>query len=453
MSPSSIDINQEELLLEDEFTDSEIEDEGIIEVESGSAGIVIEKNDRSLSEFSRWHQRGRLVVDPEWQRQYVWSPKQASRLIESFLIDIPVPVIYLARSDEGKYEVIDGLQRLTSVFKFFNGEMSLSSLPILRDFNGKKFSELPEHFQVKLEDATLRTFELASRTSKDLVFTIFERLNTGGTKLNQMEIRNCLYRGSLNNLIKELVEYPEFVQVLNQKSLQNRMADRAFALSFIAFYEKTHLKVKRSLAGFLNDFLDEYQYANQTKLDEWKQQFKKSMRACYTIFGEWGFRLRRTDRESSRGKGEWSPRPNRAVFQAISVAFCNYDLPELTRASDAILEEYLDLISTDKEWESCVTTTTAEPSRIRYVFDTWKTRLETVMANYPSNDRERIFSRALKEELFQQNNACAICNQRIVLINDAAIDHIEHYWRGGETIPENARLVHRACNLSRSHSH
>jgi 5-methylcytosine-specific restriction endonuclease McrA len=75
------------------------------------------------------------------------------------------------------------------------------------------------------------------------------------------------------------------------------------------------------------------------------------------------------------------------------------------------------------------------------------------MKNYPSNDRERIFSRALKEELFQQDSTCSICNQRIVLINDAAIDHIDHYWRGGVTIPENARLVHRTCNLARSHTH
>jgi uncharacterized protein with ParB-like and HNH nuclease domain len=325
MSTIQPDYDTESLPLDDESDPDIDEDEGIVEVDSGTTGVVIEKNDRSLSEFYRWHQRGRLIIDPEWQRQYVWSTKQASRLIESFLMDIPVPVIYLAKGEDGKYEVIDGLQRLTSVFKFFNGEMLLGSLPILRDFNGKKFSELPETLQVKLEDATLRTFELVPRTPKDLVFTIFERLNTGGTKLNQMEIRNCLYRGSLNNLIKELVDYQEFISVLNQKSLRNRMADRAFVLSFLAFYEKTHLKVKRSLAGFLNDFLNEYQYANQSKLDEWKNQFKKSMRASYTIFGDWGFRLRRTDRESSRGRGEWSPRPNRPVFQAISVAFCDYD--------------------------------------------------------------------------------------------------------------------------------
>src|ERR1051326_576791 len=114
VAADDIDVNKEM----DEY-------EGDCEVENIPSAVIIEKNDRSLSEFHRWQQKGRLIIDPEWQRQYVWSQKQASRLIESFLIDIPVPVIYLAKNDDGKYEVIDGLQRLTSVFNFFDNENTL----------------------------------------------------------------------------------------------------------------------------------------------------------------------------------------------------------------------------------------------------------------------------------------------------------------------------------------
>src|SRR5439155_24744298 len=134
--------------------------EGDLEVALGAQGVLIEKNDRSLSEFHRWYKGGRLIVDPEWQRQYVWDRKRASRLIESFLIDIPVPVIYLAKNDEGKYEVIDGLQRLTSVFRFFDSEFVLDHMEVLKECSGKKYRELPERHQKKLQDATLRTFEL-----------------------------------------------------------------------------------------------------------------------------------------------------------------------------------------------------------------------------------------------------------------------------------------------------
>jgi len=99
----------------------------------------------------------------------------------------------------------------------------------------------------------------------------------------------------------------------------------------------------------------------------------------------------------------------------------------------------------------CVKTSTGDIQRIDYSFSTWKQRLAEVMkVTYP-NDSQRVFSRQLKEEIYRQDPTCKICNQRITLINDAALDHEKHYWRGGKTIPENARLVHRQCNLQREH--
>jgi len=91
-------------------------DEGELKVSYPREGVIIEKNDRSLSEFHRWYKARRLIIEPEWQRSYVWDWRRASRLIESFLVDIPVPVIYLAKNETGNYEVIDGFQRLTSIF-------------------------------------------------------------------------------------------------------------------------------------------------------------------------------------------------------------------------------------------------------------------------------------------------------------------------------------------------
>src|SRR5262249_3607122 len=118
-------------------------DEGDLDhSDSAPPSVIIEKNDRSLDELARWYTDGRLTLDPEWQRNYVWKDRAASRLIESFLIDLPVPVIYLARSAEGAYEVIDGLQRLTSVFNYFNGKLKLTGLEIRPKLNGKAFKDL-----------------------------------------------------------------------------------------------------------------------------------------------------------------------------------------------------------------------------------------------------------------------------------------------------------------------
>ncbi len=438
-------------ILDDGALEGESADEGDLQIEDTNRFVTVapDKNDRSLAEFHRWYKRKRLVVDPEWQREYVWDRNRASRLIESFLIDLPVPVIYLATNSEGNYEVIDGLQRLTSVFDFLDNKYALTSLAIRKDVNGKKFSDLDPMEQAKLEDSTLRTFELPAATRKDLMFLIFERLNTGGLALNDMEIRNCLYRGELNNLVKKLAQRPEFSEAVHQKNLNKRMTDRTLVLRYLAFYQMTYTKAKKGLKAFINEFFETYRNPSKDKIEDFERQFLKSMKASQTVFGENAFRLR-AHREKARG-GEWGSRINASVFQVISVSFTDYELGALTRASDRIFEAYVDLIETDQIWVEAVSKSTGDPTKIEYTFETWNKRLREIMKTSAPNDAIRSFSRQLKRELYEQNKVCAICGNDIRLINDAAIDHIKHYWRGGETIPENARLAHRHCNLSRSH--
>jgi hypothetical protein len=122
----------------------------------------------------------------------------------------------------------------------------------------------------------------------------------------------------------------------------------------------------------------------------------------------------------------------------------------ITKSADSIYEAYIDLIGTDSTWVESVTTSTGDPSKIDYTFVTWKGRLKKAIGSDRRTDSKRLFSRELKEELFQQDNTCKICGQKIILIHDAALDHEEQYWAGGHTVPENARLVHRHCNVTRS---
>jgi len=292
-------------------------------------GVSIEKNDRSLSEFERWYKQGRLIIDPEWQRSYIWDRSRASKLIESFLVDIPVPVIYLSKNEGGKYEVIDGVQRLTSIFKYFNGEFPLSGLVMLKLMDKKKFSELPSEMQNKLSDATLRTFELSPQTSK-----------------------------------KKLAVYEEFVKSVNQKDLSRGMLDRSLVLRFLAFYEKGYQKAQEGLKTFINDFFEYYKNPLDAKLDEFEKQFKKATRAAFTVFGDFAYRLRQQD---SKGGGEWATRVNAAVFQVIAVSLTNYDLSQVTQRRDAILEEYLDMVTCDSNWLDSVSRSTGDARRIRYV--------------------------------------------------------------------------------------
>ena len=413
--------------------------------------VILQKNDRSLAEFERWYKNGRLIIDPEWQRGYVWDKRRASRLIESFLKDIPIPVVYLSQREDGKYEVIDGLQRLTSVFDFFNNSYKLSSLELFPELTNKYYKDLPDALQAKLQDATLRTFELAPQTPKSMMFAIFERLNTGGVALNEMEIRNCIFNGKLLQIVKELSENKDFIKAINTSTLSNRMMDRNLVLRFLAFYERHYTKCKQGLKKFLNTFCEEYRNINDGKSQEFRQKFNHSMKAASTIFGDEGFRLRK---ETSSRLGGWASRVNASVFQVLTVSFTDFPLEQLTRRRDAIEEAYIDLVSSpeSKMWVDYAKTSTGDYARIDYLFSIWNQRLREAIGDCQANDPNRCFSAELKKQLYKdQDKTCAICKQKIPLLIDAEVDHIEHYWKGGKTIPENARLVHRHCNRTRSH--
>lgn len=434
---------------EDNISSEEVEgyEEGDLTIEESAGSIQLEKADRSLFELFHWYKKGRIVIDPEWQRKYVWDKKRASKLVESFLISLPVPVIYLAVNADEKYEVIDGLQRLTSVFRFFNNQISLTGLELLKELNGKTFEQLDRIQQDKLESSILRTFEIAQSTSKDMMFIIFERLNTGGVTLNDMEIRNCLYRGKLNDLIKKLSEFQDFNSAISQKGIDKRMLDRSLVLRFLAFYQLTYKNAKKGLKSFFNEFFHTYRNPTDSKLKEYKKAFELAMRASYTIFGDKAFRLRRNN---EKGGGEWAPRANAAVLQVVAVSLTDYEIGQLTRSADSIYEAYVDLISTDAKWVDSVSISTGDYTKLEYAFITWQDRLKSAVSNARPNDRRRLFSRALKEEMFNADPTCKICHQKISTIVDAALDHDEMYWKGGLTVPENARLVHRLCNWERN---
>jgi uncharacterized protein with ParB-like and HNH nuclease domain len=317
---------------------------------------------------------------------------------------------------------------------------------MLEEHNGKYYKDLEVKLQNRLQDITLRTFELDKTTSKDMLFVIFERLNTGGVPLNDMEIRNCIFRGAINQLICELVEDENFKQVVNQQGLSTRMVDRELVLRFLAFYQFHYSKATTGIKAFLNEFSQTYQHANAQKTSEFRDKFKKAMRASFTIFGSSGFRVIQSDTYKI------APRVNKTIFQAVATSFAEYDIGALTRSADSIYEAYFDLVQSDRYFYDCTRTATGDQRRLKYVFETWRTRLDNIMSTVEANDSVRLFSRELKKQMFAESQVCAICNQQISHINDAALDHDRHYWLGGKTVPENARLVHRQCNWERPNS-
>ncbi|MBC8484808.1 MAG: DUF262 domain-containing protein [Bacteroidetes bacterium] len=410
--------------------------------------VYSDKTDRSIFELYRQYQKGNLELHPEFQRLQVWDNRKSSRLIESVLMEVPIPVIYLSEESDEKYSVIDGQQRLNAFFIFFENKLRLRGLMVLPDLNGKKYHELLKNLQNKFENATIRIIVIRKESQVDVKFEIFERLNTGAVQLNAQELRNCIYRGRYNELLKDLSTDKDFLSLLGLKGPHHRMQDRELILRFFAFFHNTHLKYTPSMKHFLNKEMERYINLLNNEDNELRKIFKKSVILSKTVFGDKAFR-RFVSGSGKDPNGYWETRKiNKGLFDVIMFGFTMYEKNQIIPNSDSIREELLWLMTSSPFIDSISGSGTDSKIKIQQKFEVWLNSLRRVIG-YPEKE-PRNYTLNLKKQLWESNPTCAICGQRIHLIDDAEIDHIEQYWRGGKTIPTNSRLTHRYCNRSRS---
>lgn len=416
--------------------------------------IFTQKAEYSVEYLNKLCKRGRLNLQPDFQRRFVWDAIKASSLIESLLLDVPIPVIYLAEDIDGVFSVIDGQQRLNSIFSFIDGKFpdgkffNLLRLNILRQLNGKCYRNMDAAFQEKLDSATLSTVIIKKESDPDLKFDIFERLNTGAVKLNDQELRNCMFRGNYLNLAKELSADSDFRYIIGLKGPDNRMKDVEYVLRFGAFYHQTYLKYSQSMKVFLNHELQQYQNMSSEQEEDFKAQFKKAVQINHSLFGNRSFRkIMRGDESDPNAIWKVTKVVNSALYDLMMVSFLQYDKNMIYRNMDAVREAYIWLMSENQSFIDAVEKWTNSPENVRTRFETFNKILRDIFNN--DSKQPRCFSREIKESLFKLNNSCSICGQQILMVEDAAVDHVEEYWLGGKTIPNNARLTHRYCNMAR----
>src|ERR1700743_395749 len=185
--------DSEELAFENPLAE-EIES---IEVPSDKRKIYTNLGDPEIESLHAKHKRKKLIVQPDFQRQFVWDAAKASRLIESALLGIPIPVVYISQEHDNKEYVIDGQQRLTAFFSFIDGQFpdgttfKLTGLKVFRELNGTTYASLKDELQDQIRYFKIRTITFDRDSNRDLKFEIFERLNTGSVQLNDQELRNC----------------------------------------------------------------------------------------------------------------------------------------------------------------------------------------------------------------------------------------------------------------------
>jgi Protein of unknown function DUF262 len=255
--------------------------------------------------------RGNIYV-PDFQRGYVWKLREASRFIESLLLGLPVPGIFLSKEKETqKLLVIDGQQRLRTIQYFYNlvfeptkQEFSLEG--ISPQFNGKTYNSLSEEDRLRLDDSIIPATIIRQdepSEDQDSIYQIFERLNTGGVKLQAQEIRACIYHGEFNDLVKELNNHPEWRKIYG--SIDPRMKDQEFILRFLALYFDIDIYVK-PMKSFLNRFMGKNQHLKVYSAQDISSVFFNTIELISDFIGSNAFRLR-------------SGRINGAIFDAVMV--------------------------------------------------------------------------------------------------------------------------------------
>ena len=221
---------------------------------------------------------------PKFQRRYVWTNRLASRLIESILLNVPIPPCYLAQDRDFKLDVIDGQQRIYSIYRYVENQFKLRNLDVLTDLNEKQFFQLPPKLQRRIETYTLRCVIVTNDSDPDIRFEVFERLNTSTVPLNPQELRNSISRGSLNDLLGELAVHSSWLKILNRKQPDRRMRDEELILRFFGFYIHGLDSYRTPQKRWLNYVADRGRDYSEEEIRKLSSAWRKTIRNCLIVF-------------------------------------------------------------------------------------------------------------------------------------------------------------------------
>lgn len=266
-----------------------------------------------------------LDLSPDFQREFVWLDiTRKSRLIESLLLRIPLPVFYLSQDDEGKFKVVDGVQRLTVIRDFLSNKFRLKNLEYLKECEGKWFKNPSRAPKDSLDSVYVRRIEqtqlffniIDPQTPDKVKYDIFRRINTGGKSLNAQEIRNCLENPTTRQFIKKLAKSEEFLSATRRSISSTRMADNEIVLRFIAFYLFDHnlygqKPYRGDMDAYLNGTIEILNKLRQNHFVLIETAFKKAMVNAKLLFGDRAFRK--------------SSYINKALFLSWSRILCDID--------------------------------------------------------------------------------------------------------------------------------
>jgi hypothetical protein len=291
--------------------------------------LMIRTENRSIFEICRRIKSGQFELNPDFQREFIWDSLRQSKLIESALLRVPLPVFYLAETRSGKVVVVDGLQRLTTFYRFLNNEFALSGLEFASELNGKRFVDLPAILKNRIEDLPLTLYLIDSSVPEEAMYEIFERVN-GGVPLTRQQMRNCLFVGDATRWLAKMAKHEAFLHATGYSLSWQTMRDRECINRFAGFYLYGEVHYSGKMETFLNETLRKMN-VEPPQYDRLTSAFLQSMHNNLNLFGEHAFRKSMMNLDNSRSV------INIALFDVFSVIMADVTPETIARNKEQIL--------------------------------------------------------------------------------------------------------------------
>lgn len=343
------------------------EPEGIDYGDPGDLGeypidsVLIRTENRTVFDVMRRMEKNQFILDPDFQRDFVWDETRQSRLIQSVLMRIPLPVFYLAEQIDGRVVVVDGLQRLTTFYRYLNNKFALSGLDDAGvDLNGKYFKDLHPRFQNRIEDTNLTLYLIDSKVPERARLDIFERVNSG-VPLSRQQMRNCLYVGKATRWLKTQAQSDWFQQATTGSLNPDTMRNREVINRFCGFLVLGIDAYKGDIDDFLASTLKHMNEMDDAELNNLAQMFERSMKNNAIVFGRYAFRKHTNERERRSVI-------NVALFDVMSVRMTHYTEAYITKHAQHIKQLFYRLMH-DGEFLAAITTSTNSLSRVTQRFE------------------------------------------------------------------------------------
>ncbi len=334
--------------------------------------LLIRNENRTVHDILRRINKGSYIMDPEFQRDFIWSEDQQSKLIESVLLRIPLPVFYLAEDEQGRMIVVDGLQRLSTFLRFLKNELPLK-LPEQPDLNKKRFEDLSPKLQNRIEDCNLILYVIDAKVPERARLDIFDRVNSG-VPLTRQQMRNSLYTGPATRFLKKEATTNLFLEATGGSLKTTTMRDREFVNRFCAFQLLSLDDYRGDMDDFLAKALKIMNNLSERELQELSSLFQTSLANNFNVFGRHAFRKHIEDQD-------WRSVINASLWDVMSTWLSHYSEHAVNSRANELRTAFYHLMQ-DEDFIRSITYSTNGSPQVRYRFTASKAIFEEVLGAY-----------------------------------------------------------------------